>query len=244
MPAPTACAADDAAGAEPDAEVSFVTRDLAGCCRRPRSPALPIDDVLARVRDAANWTGGASRTAACRRPAARRWPKPPRALRSLCRLRDAHRAGEHHAAAEDRRQTTGGNAWNERVVTVKKGESIATDPARARRHARRDQGDRGGARRARPRRRLKEGQKLRILLAAADDGKRLQPVRVIVIGDSAIEAVVALSDKGKYVSVDVSGMNTEPEVADAGDDDEDDGKGVRLYQSIYETALRNQVPRR
>ena len=27
------------------------------------------------------------------------------------------------------------------------------------------------------------------------------------------------------------------------DDDEDDGKGVRLYQSIYETALRNQVPR-
>ena len=27
------------------------------------------------------------------------------------------------------------------------------------------------------------------------------------------------------------------------DEEEDDGKGVRLYQSIYETALRNQVPR-
>jgi murein DD-endopeptidase MepM/ murein hydrolase activator NlpD len=27
------------------------------------------------------------------------------------------------------------------------------------------------------------------------------------------------------------------------DEEEDDGRGVRLYQSIYETALRNQVPR-
>ena len=37
-------------------------------------------------------------------------------------------------------------------------------------------------------------------------------------------------------------MNTE--VADAADDDEeDDGKGMRLYHSLYETALRNQIPR-
>src|SRR5438445_12978930 len=26
------------------------------------------------------------------------------------------------------------------------------------------------------------------------------------------------------------------------DDDDDDGSGVRLYQSIYETALRNKLP--
>ena len=61
------------------------------------------------------------------------------------------------------------------------------------------------------------------------------------MGDSAIEAVVALSDMGKYVSVDVASMNTL--VSDAGDDDEDDGKGMRLYQSIYETALRNNIPK-
>src|SRR5258708_32955904 len=30
--------------------------------------------------------------------------------------------------------------------------------------------------------------------------------------------------------------------ADNSDDEEDDGTGVRLYQSIYETALRNKVP--
>jgi murein DD-endopeptidase MepM/ murein hydrolase activator NlpD len=38
-------------------------------------------------------------------------------------------------------------------------------------------------------------------------------------------------------------MNTIAEpTADKDDDDEDDGTGVRLYQSIYETALRNKVP--
>jgi len=44
---------------------------------------------------------------------------------------------------------------------------------------------------------------------------------------------------GKYVSVDVKSINTE--VAQT-EEEEDDGKGVRLYQSIYETALRNKVP--
>jgi hypothetical protein len=61
------------------------------------------------------------------------------------------------------------------------------------------------------------------------------------MGDSAIEAVVALSDMGKYVSVDVASMNTL--VSEASDDEEDDGKGMRLYQSIYETALRNNIPK-
>ena len=73
-------------------------------------------------------------------------------------------------------------------------------------------------------------------------GQRLQPYRVIVANDSAVEAVAALSDLGKYVAVDVQSMNTVTETAEASDDDDDDGTGVRLYQSIYETALRNKVP--
>ena len=64
---------------------------------------------------------------------------------------------------------------------------------------------------------------------------------MIVTGESAIEAVVALSDRGRYVPVDVAIMNTE--VPDASDDEEDDGKGMRLYHSLYETALRDQIPR-
>ena len=93
---------------------------------------------------------------------------------------------------------------------------------------------------------LKEGHKLRILMSPADPGgQRQQPMRVIVANDTAIEAVVALSDLGKYVAVDVAEHQHHRESPMRGDDDdEDDGTGVRLYQSIYETALRNQIPRR
>ena len=79
-------------------------------------------------------------------------------------------------------------------------------------------------------------------MAPAGPGQRLQPYRVIVANDSTIEAVAALSDLGKYVAVDVQSMNTVAEAPDNSDDDDDDGSGVRLYQSIYETALRNKVP--
>jgi murein DD-endopeptidase MepM/ murein hydrolase activator NlpD len=124
---------------------------------------------------------------------------------------------------------------------VKKGESIATilrelgatpEEIRAIAAALGVRGRDGG---------LKEGQRLRILVSSTAGSQRLQPIRVIVTGESSIEAVVALSDRGRYVPVDVTSMNTE--VADVGDDEEDDGKGVRLYHSLYETALRNQVPR-
>ena len=67
---------------------------------------------------------------------------------------------------------------------------------------------------------------------------------MIVANDTTVEAVAALSDLGKYVAVDVQSMNTVAEAASGkdDDDDEDDGSGVRLYQSIYETAMRNKVP--
>src|SRR5262249_61551313 len=45
---------------------------------------------------------------------------------------------------------------------------------------------------------------------------------------------------GKYVPVDIRNIGTE--TAEANDDSADDGSGVRLYQSLYETALRNNVP--
>ena len=89
---------------------------------------------------------------------------------------------------------------------------------------------------------LKEGQRLRILLSSVPGSERQQPARIIIANDSAIEAVVALSDLGRYVAVDVNAMNTNT-VAEAREEEDDDGTGVRLYQSIYETALRNQIPK-
>jgi murein DD-endopeptidase MepM/ murein hydrolase activator NlpD len=65
------------------------------------------------------------------------------------------------------------------------------------------------------------------------------------MGDATIEAAVALSDRGRYTTVDVASMNAEvAQAANSNDDDEDDdGTGVRLYQSLYETSLRNNIPR-
>ncbi len=242
--------ADAAAAAEPEAEVSFVTRDLGVVLPRAKvAAALAIEDVLARVRDAANFTGSTARQGL-----ASQQPDPVRLAYATEGNPDPYAGFEARVVPENitllpktATQTTGGNAWNDRSVTVKKGDSIATimrdlgasaDDTKAIATVLGPRGRDGG---------LKEGQKLRILLATTTTGasQQLQPVRIIVSGDGGPEAVVALSDMGKYVPVDVQSVKSGSEAVAASDDDEeeDDGTGVRLYQSVYETALRNQVPR-
>jgi murein DD-endopeptidase MepM/ murein hydrolase activator NlpD len=235
---------EDAPGAEPDPEVSFVTRDLVQVLPRVKVAALvPIDDVMARVRDAATWSGGGGL-----RPTLASLATGPRLGYAAEGTADPYAGFEARIVPENvtlfpktGTQVTGGNSWNERVVTVKKGDSIASilrdlgavpDEIKGFAGALGPRGRDGG---------LKEGQHLRVLLAPAGVGQRLQPIRVMVIGDTAVEAVVALSDAGKYVSVDVQQMGAG--VQEAEEDDENDANAVRLYQSLYETALRNQVPR-
>jgi murein DD-endopeptidase MepM/ murein hydrolase activator NlpD len=234
-------AEDGAAGAEPDPEVSFVTRDLVSVLPKVRVAALvPVEDVVARVRDAATWDGGAAA-----RPTLASLPTGPLGYAPAV---DPYRGFEARIVPENvtlfpktATQTTGGSSWNERSVVVKKGESVSSilrdlgatpDEIKGFVGALGPRGRDGG---------VKEGQKLRILLSAAAVGQRLQPVRVMVMGDSAIEAVAAQSDTGKYVAVDVQQIGTG--VQEAEEDDENDSNAVRLYQSLYETALRNQVPR-
>ncbi len=235
---------DDQPGAEPDAEVSYVTRDLASILPKVKpAGALAVDDILARVREAANWTGSVqNRYQVASLPtgggaplayAAEGTPDPYAGFETRIVPENITMLPKTGA------QATGGNAWNERSVIVKKGETIATilkeigaipDEINAVAAALGPRGRANG---------LKEGQRLRILVAVVDG--RQQPVRVMVMGESAVEAVVALSDMGRYVAVDVSSINTV--VSESADDDDDDGKGMRLYQSIYETALRNNIPR-
>ena len=248
---------EDQAGAEPDAEVSFVTRDLAGVLPRAKlASALAIDDILQRVRDTANWTGSAP----SQQMMAGRYQVasiPPTATAPMAYA--AEPANDPYAGFETRivpenitllpktaAQITGGNAWNERVHVVKKGENIGSilrdlgatpDDIKLVAAALGPRGRDNG---------LKEGQRLRILQAQTSEiTPRMQVARVMVVGDSTIEAAVALSDRGRYTAVDVASMNAEvPEASkNNDDDDDDDGSGVRLYQSLYETALRNNIPR-
>ena len=235
---------DDAPAAEPDAEVAFVMRDLA-----PMMPHLkmavqtPKDEVLARIKEAAEW----SEKTGNQMPIAANITGIKLAYAGTVTA-DPYAGFEARVVPENitllpktTNQTTGGNPFNEKAVVAKKGDtvpSILRDLG-----AEADdisaligvlgRGRDGG---------IKEGQKLRVLLAPAKGSPKLRPIRVIVASDTAIDAVVALADTGKYVSVDVKNVDTEvAENTEPSSDDNDNGS-VRLYQSVYETALRNQIP--
>ncbi len=248
--------ANSADAAEPDAEVSFVTKDLASVLPKAKLAAVvALDDILMRVRDASNWRGGSgvkyAALANATADASGAQPDLKLAYATEGASADPYAGFETRVVPENvtllpktKDQATGGNPSNERVHVVKKGDTITSilrdqgatpEEAKSIASTLGARGRDGG---------LKEGQKLRILMAPAGQGpgQRLQPYRVIVANESTVEAVAALSDLGKYVAVDVQSMNTVTETADNGDDDDDDGTGVRLYQSVYETALRNKVP--
>jgi len=230
------------AQAEPNIEVSFVTRDLAPVLARAKIAAsVPPEEIMAQVRQAASFTGAV-----------------PAAYAGLPIDGKLAYAGEGafdpYAGFEARivpenitmlpkttPQTGASSGGTEKTVTVKKGDSVGS--------VLRDLGapasdiqaiagllgpygrDNG----------LKDGMKLRILVTTVDGHP--QVLRVIVVGDSGAEADVALSDAGRYVQVDPQSADTQVASASEDDEEEDDGTGVRLYQSIYETALRNQIPR-
>jgi murein DD-endopeptidase MepM/ murein hydrolase activator NlpD len=249
--------ADDApTAAEPDAEVSFVSCDLvsapakskvsSGVCdlnsllsKVKPSAQLPLDDVIARVRDVASKT--ASGTAFLADASATPGIKFNYAAEGDT---DPYIGFEARVVPENITllpKTTGNADWSEHLVIVKKSETVgsilrelgaspdeikgilAVLGARARE---------GG---------VKEGQKLRVLTAANGLG-HMQPLRIIISGDGGVEAAVALADNGKYVPVDIRNVDTEAATGKEDDAGEDDGSGVRLYQSIYETALHNNVP--
>jgi murein DD-endopeptidase MepM/ murein hydrolase activator NlpD len=93
---------------------------------------------------------------------------------------------------------------------------------------------------------LTEGQRLRILIAPGPRlGDPRQIVRVITFGERGIEGIAATNDRGVFVSVTPPADETNRQMAEASEEeDEDDGRGgVRLYESLYETALKNELPR-
>jgi murein DD-endopeptidase MepM/ murein hydrolase activator NlpD len=252
---------DQTPAAEPDAEVSFVTCDLAAPAKTAKtvssavcdlnsllskvkpSTLLPLDDVISHVRDVAANTGTTNLVADAS------WPP------SLKLGYAAEHDGDNYFGFEPRivpenvtllpkttNQINGGGDWSERQIVVKKGETVgsilhelgaAPDEIKSIVAVIGPTALEGG---------IKEGDKLRVLMAPNGLG-HMEPLRVIVAGDSGIAAAVALSDLGQYVPVDIRNIDTE--AADSSDDqaDPNDTSGISLYQSLWETALRNSVPK-
>ncbi|GLK77301.1 membrane protein [Methylopila jiangsuensis] len=94
---------------------------------------------------------------------------------------------------------------------------------------------------------VKTGQKLKVLMgrSAAPGLNRLQPVRVSLFeanGDHV--GSVALSDVGDYVAIaDVGDMSDEPTAEELAEESAPVASGrMRLYNGLYEAALKNDVP--
>lgn len=92
------------------------------------------------------------------------------------------------------------------------------------------------------------GQRLKVLMgpSAAPGVSRVQPVRVSLYdADGGHVGSVALSDIGEYVAVaDVGDLADEPSAEEIADEVERPGTPgkMRLYNGLYEAALKNKVP--
>jgi murein DD-endopeptidase MepM/ murein hydrolase activator NlpD len=256
---------DQTPAAEPDAEVTFITCDLASASSRGKAPApavtpavcdlnsllakvrastlLPLDDVLTSVRDVAAsvQTSTALLTNPDGTPNLKMNYAPENDPDTFLGFQPRVVPENVTLLAKTTTQMTGGGDWSERMIVVKKGETVgsilrelgaAPEEIKAILAVIGPAAIEGG---------IKEGQKLRVLMTPAGLG-HIQPLRVIITGDSGIRTAVALSDLGQYVPVDISNIDTE--VTEGGEDQQanNDDTGVPLYQSLYETALRNNVP--
>ena len=133
-------ASDDpnaADAAEPDAEVSFVTRDLATVLPKAKLAAVvALDEILLRVRDAANWRGaggGVRYTALANATADASGAQSDMKLAYATEgnVSDPYAGFETRVVPENvtllaktKEQITGGNPTGERVHTVKKGDTV------------------------------------------------------------------------------------------------------------------------
>src|SRR5262249_17940863 len=124
---PTATTAEEA-GAEPDAEITFVTRDLAPLLPKVKIAALvSMEEVVARVRETAEWTGSTSP----HYPIANVGAGGSKLAYAAEGTPDPYFGFEARIVPENitllpktAAQATGGN--DERTVVVKKGDTLAS----------------------------------------------------------------------------------------------------------------------
>jgi murein DD-endopeptidase MepM/ murein hydrolase activator NlpD len=97
---------------------------------------------------------------------------------------------------------------------------------------------------------LVEGQRMRIEFGAGPTGGRPMPVRITLLSDRGQDDAVALGDDGRYVPVEWLGKSKAPVATakaktdedEVSEDAEDEG-GIKLYTALYETALRQNMPK-
>ncbi len=87
-----------------------------------------------------------------------------------------------------------------------------------------------------------EGQRLKLTLADLDGSGNQQIARVSIYTDDKLIATVAIDDKGGYEEVTKAMPTRAPKPA-AEDTAEDSPGSLRIYNSLYESALKQDIPR-
>ncbi len=93
---------------------------------------------------------------------------------------------------------------------------------------------------------LPDGQGVRVLLTPGSRPLSRQVSRVMLYGENGIEAIAAMTDLGRFVAVAPPDTTLGRQVANADTEDAEEaeeGTGARLYESLYETAMRYELPR-
>ena len=89
---------------------------------------------------------------------------------------------------------------------------------------------------------IKDTARLKLLVAPKEGQEPEKLLRVTVYDEDAIRAIAAIDDRNEFVSVEPPAP---PSKQDSTDDDEEDiaGGNLRLFDSLYETGLKNEIPK-
>ncbi|MGP0060920.1 MAG: peptidoglycan DD-metalloendopeptidase family protein [Beijerinckiaceae bacterium] len=89
-----------------------------------------------------------------------------------------------------------------------------------------------------------EGRRLKLLFADLDgSGRNMTLARISVYSGEALETTIALRDQGDYLMISGLEPGAKKTTANNEADDDDEDAGMRLYDSVYETALKQEIPR-
>ncbi len=92
-----------------------------------------------------------------------------------------------------------------------------------------------------------EGRRIKLSFAEAETGDAVILARLSVYDGDDLKAAVALADDGRYLLLEnapaVEKKPRKPASEEDTDEAEEDSGGMRLYNSLYETALKQELPR-
>ncbi len=245
------------------AEVSFETHDLASAAATAQGARLSLEEAQAQVVEQVKTTINAgpkaalplpgqmllSRTSrASIDPMALAYATPGTSLTTPFSGIEVRMVPENVTVAP--RDTPQPTQMEEKLVVVRHGQTLAdilqdngVPQARIGAVAAAYKNKRGEP--------VREGQRVKLLFADFDgSGKNMQLARMSVYNDETIESMVAATDKGTFMQTPTAPAPlakrgpAKPRAANGEeiDEDEDDG-AMRLYDSLYETALKQQIPR-